>query len=223
MYRPDRIACCSLFYSMALCLPLQALEGTSEVAGTEGLRSAPLVFTSVQSYGGSTKEIAPLEVQHGQLLVTVGNTIYMLGREGKVLWQHSTGPNAPLTAQPVYRSDRNEVALIGADLTFQRLNGTTGALLWTANVSGAGSYTDLRPYRGGYLVLTNMTAYRERAIAIGEKGPPILDILDYWDVENDDRDWSVPFPIGAKLAIVGQRIYAVVYKANTVILDEIDR
>ncbi|MBI2815783.1 MAG: hypothetical protein HYX72_02470 [Acidobacteria bacterium] len=135
----------------------------------------------------------------------------MLGPDQKIIWTYLL--DAPITAQPVYRADRNEIAIIGFDLTFQRLNADIGRSFWRANVNGRATFADIRPYKKGYLVKSNMGAYREMAITAEEREAP--DSLAYWGQTEDDY-WSVDFPIGAELAVSGDHIYAVMPGQNSV-------
>ena len=88
----------------------------------------------------------------------------------------------------------------------------------TAPANGASRYIDVKPYGDGYLVVADEAAYRQRA---GESGNDQgWDDLNYYGRKEEDQ-WSVEFPIGAKLLLAGGRIFAVEFGAAKVILREI--
>jgi hypothetical protein len=134
---------------------------------------------------------------------------------GDVAWRYST--EVPLIVQPAYRADRNEIAVVGLDLTFQRLSAATGELLWRSRKVGRSSFGDVKPYANGYLVVVDEGMYREDARP-GEPIPP--DSLEYYG-ETDRDSWRVDFPVGARLTVAGNVIYAVSYGRNSVTLQEI--
>ena len=159
--------------------------------------------------------------------MTANDTIYMVAPGGNILWW-SYSPEVPLTAQPAYRTDRNEIAIVGLDLTYQWLDAKSGEVRWKARVGGGRAvYRDVKPFADAYLVVDDadaylvvddMEGYREGARAMGE--PEGSDSLHYWGKIEDDN-WHTDFPVGAALAVAGEHIYAVKYEEDKVVLQEI--
>lgn len=193
---------------------LTAFQAGSLAASSPAGQKA-LVF---KSDAGSTKPflpIPPLTLPDGRLVVTVGNVVSMVAPDGKLLWKYEA--IFALTAPLAFRADRNEIA-IAAVVQFVELDAATGKNRWHQIVNGRSVYTDVKPYSNGYLVVEDSSGYREN---LREPQPtPTPDMLNYWGQTGDDH-WSVPFPIGAQLAVAGEHIYAVTYQEKTVTLTEI--
>jgi outer membrane protein assembly factor BamB len=168
---------------------------------------SPLVLRSEPGWQTPAFDIDPLTFSDGRMLVTVQNKLYMISQDGQVAWTYS--PNVPISAQPVFRPDRNEIGLVGLDLTFVRLDAATGKEIWRARANGRANFADLKPYRDGYVVLTDRAGYRDSG------NPELPDRLSYWGVANDT--WSVDFPRGARLAVAGDRIYAIRFGDDVVV------
>ena len=67
-----------------------------------------------------------------------------------------------------------------------------------------------------------MGSYRSKDDAMEAMGSRTLDVLDYWDGTNEERDgWSVNFPIGAELFVAGDRILAVKHQRDGVTVEEV--
>jgi len=75
---------------------------------------------------------------------------------------------------------------------------------------GGATFINVAAYGRGFLVVVDMTEYREKAKEF--KDPRIKgtdpDRLEYWGQTEDD-EWTADFPIGAQLLVNGKHIYAV--------------
>lgn len=157
-------------------------------------------------------KIHPLVLPDGRLLVGVADTIYMLGPNGTVQWKYST-QGIPLTSDPAFNFERNEIAIVGYDLFLARLDGTTGKLKWKLGANGRGLFQNVAAYEKGFLVVTNMSGYREN----GVPGP---DKLDYWGA-TEKEFWSIGFPAHAELVVAGKRIFGLRRNKGIVRLKEL--
>ena len=218
---------CGILLLSVISLHSASLQvGSSTNGEKESPQPAPVVLNSGENWGVSIKKVPPLAFPDGRLLVTAGDTIYMVASGGQVLWSYSA--EVPLTAEPAYRADRNEIAIVGLDLTYQWLDAETGKVRWRGRVSGSRAvYIDVKPFDAGYLVLVDLSAYDNDNARADYMGRPrgneprsSPDRLRYW-VENEDDSWSVDFPAGAALAVAGEHIYGVKYEENKVTLQEI--
>jgi hypothetical protein len=123
------------------------------------------------------------------------------------MWNYTTPAGEELNAEPVFNAAQNEIALVGIDLLFVRLDAATGELKWKADTLGRAGFTDIAAYGNGYLVHVDMSGYRENEKGLGRK-KPTPDQLYYWG-ESEKDGWSIDFPIGADLLVDGKVIYAV--------------
>ena len=184
------------FWVLVLSFPLASLSQISSQSGPpRPPQPSPLILNAGENWGVGIRQIPPLVFPDGRILLTTGNMIYMISSAGKIDWSYSA--SGPLTVQPVFRPDRNEIAIVGLDLTFERLNAATGKVVWRSKKVGRSSFDDVKIYRKGYLILVGAAGYRDAALP-GERLPE--DSLEYYgETENDY--WRVSFPIGAKLAV----------------------
>lgn len=165
------------------------------------------------NWGQEISQISPVALPDGRIIITAGDTIYMIGRDSAVKWHYS--PGVPLTSQPAYREDRREIAIVGMDLTYQLIDADTGKMTWAAGAIGGRSVTtDVKAYRDGYLLVKSMEEYRS-----GSKQYQPFDRLSYYGPK--EVVWSIDFPAGASLMIVGNRVYAVLYYSQAVSLQEV--
>lgn len=162
-----------------------------------------------------TKLLAPVILPDGRWLVTAGNSLYMLNADGSIGWKYSPGVNGVILQPPIYRPDLNEIAFVATFQTFQRLNATNGVLLWQDHTSGKAEYADLQAYGDGYVTVQNMESYR------GSGGIEVPDRVVYWNTDPGDVGWTTPFPIGAKLVVIGTKIYSAILHEGQVVLQPI--
>lgn len=135
----------------------------------------------------------------------------MLRADHTILWKYSTDDGVELTGKPAFHPALNEIGLIAYDLTFVRLDAHTGKPKCKAAVNGGAVFTQVEAYRRGYLIVADMSGYREkeRLMKNSFRSP---DKLDYWDESVKDHGnivWSGDFPIGAELLVSGDELFAV--------------
>lgn len=168
-------------------------------------RSAPdeLEFHANDSSSRDTEKLEPVVLPNGQMLIAVTDSVFMVGSDGIVLWRYSThSPNEVLTSEPAYNATLNQVAVVGTDLLFVRLDATTGKVKWKADTVGRAVFTRVAAYEKGFLVVANMSGYR-----MSQDDTPVSDTLEYWG-ESEGDSWSIDFPRRAELVVNGKRIYA---------------
>ncbi len=163
-----------------------------------------LVFRSTNFHMPPPRRLHPVVLPDGGLLISVGDTVYKVDIEGKLSWKFSGGIG--LTSEPAFNLDQNEIAVIGYDLLFVRLDANSGKTKWKAPTVGRAVFSAIAPYGKGYLVVADMSGYRENEKGLGLK-EPTLDRLEYWG-ESEKDFWSIAFPIGAELVVNGKKIYA---------------
>jgi PQQ-like domain len=167
-----------------------------------------LTFKTKGSGDWPDERINPVALPDGRLLLSRFGTVYMLDATGKQLWKYETGSeNESLTAEPAYNAATNEVGVVGYDQFFARLDATTGKERWRATTVGGASFINVASYGRGFLVVVDMTHYREESKMdhLRYRDP---DQLQYWGHTEDDG-WIADFPIGARLLVSGKQVYAV--------------
>ncbi len=200
---------------MRMRFPVLALLALSALAQAQSPQSTPerhfgpeLTFTPQKYDDYLDDRIRPVALPDGRLLLSRFGTVYMLDASGKQLWKYETNSeNESLTSEPAYNAETNEIGVVGSDLLFVRLDAATGEEKWRATTVGGASFVNVAAYGRGFLVVVDMTHYRD-----AEKMEHIKyrdqDRLDYWG-QTDNDGWSADFPIGAQLLVNGKHIYAV--------------
>jgi hypothetical protein len=160
----------------------------------------------------SVPQIPPLFVSTDRVLLTVGNTVYMVDSHRRVVWQWPAGKPDwwPFnTAQPLVIGDR--VYVVGMDLTYVALDLNTGKEKWHDSSCGRGTYAQLAKFGGDqHLLLVDMSGYE-----LTDK-----DRLEAYDMKNNEL-WDVDFPRGATLQVWNGKIYAVSRASDSIKLQEI--
>ena len=116
---------------LAFILALTSFEFVSAQLGSDAsktrlARSAgELVFQSNARYTKPPPRIPPLGLPDGRIIVTAGNIVYMVGQDGRTLWKYSALD--VVTAQPAYRADRDEIAIVDSVLEFLELSRRHGS------------------------------------------------------------------------------------------------
>ena len=172
--------------------------------------SKGLVFSGARG-GGPPNQLDPISLPDGRLIVSVGNTVYMIDAGGKQQWKYE---NETLTSEPAFNSGLNEVAVVMYDLQAVKLDATTGKVKWKSDTVGRGLFTSVHAYGHGFLVLVNMSGYREN----GSDVP--ADRLEYWG-EPERESWHVDFPQDAEVVVNGKKVYALRRTADRMYLREI--
>jgi hypothetical protein len=148
--------------------------------------------------GGPYRQIRPLSLPGGRLLVCVGNAVYMINANGEQQWKYE---NVPLTSEPAFNAGLNEIAVVMYDLQAVRLDAATGKVKWRSDAVGKGLFAVVSAYERGFLVVVNMSGYRQG----GSRVP--ADSLEYWG-ESESESWHADFPMDSELVVSGERIYA---------------
>ncbi len=154
--------------------------------------------------GFPSSNIKPIVLPDGRIVVSVADTVYMLAPNGGVLWKYATAGET-LTSEPTYSPELNEIALVGNDLLFVRLDATTGKLKWRATTNGRAGFSSVTAYGEGYLVVVDMNGYRKNGPDKSKLRSP--DLLEYWE-SREGHFWKIDFPVGAELIVDGKRIYS---------------
>jgi hypothetical protein len=142
--------------------------------------------------------VAPIAVSPDRLLVPVGDTLYMLGSNNHILWHYSFEPDI---IYDVTVDAKGDIYVAAGEALILVLN-SSGKEVWrTGMSSGSASYSQIRTFGAGFLVVIDMDAYRR-------KGSTSDDILQFW--KDKALVWEKPFPRNARLQIVGNRILAIV-------------
>jgi outer membrane protein assembly factor BamB len=162
-----------------------------------------IVLERTKDGGFPSTRIRPLVLTDGRMVVCVADSIYMLAPDGAVLWKYAT-QGETLTSEPAFNAELNEIGVVGNDLLFVRLDATTGKLKWRATTAGRAGFSSVTAYANGYLVVVDMTGYRENS---DKSKVRIQDQLEFW-TDQKDRSWKVDFPTGAEVLVSGNRILA---------------
>jgi hypothetical protein len=194
----------------AIILSIYVLGAAHLSAQTPGQShgSNDLVFQGAQSTW-PVHQLRPLLLSDGRMVLSVANTVYMLDANGKQLWKYA---NETLTSEPAFNAARNEVAVVMYDLQAVRLDGTTGKVKWKADSVGRGVFASVSSYGKGFLVVVDMSGYRE---AGGPASPTSPDRLEYWG-ESENDFWYIDFPRHADLVVNGKTVYALHHSADGV-------
>ncbi len=174
-------------------------------------KDSELVFQGQLSDWPSAK-LRPVVLPDGRMIVAVADTVYMVDANGKQLWKYK---DDTLVSEPAFNSALNEVAVVMYDLWAVRLNATTGKVKWTPLKVGRGLFSSVSSYEKGFLVVVDMSGYRENS-----RDPSIPDRLEYWG-ESDKDFWYIDFPKNASLVVDGNKIYALHRKPDKVSLLEL--
>jgi hypothetical protein len=197
-----------------LFIAFNCAAGALAVAQTNPVSPSESEFKRTRSPVAPTKRLHPVVLQDGRVILSVSDTVYMLDAEGHQVWKFVTASaNETLTSEPAFSATANEVAVIGSDLLFVRLDATTGKAKWRADSVGRGAFTSVAAYENGFVVVVDMSAYRTSP-------PPTPDRLEYWDGSDEDS-WSIAFPLKAELVVTGKKIYALRSGADKLRFEEL--
>lgn len=196
-----KIRAVGAFFLIAMCL-------AGQTGGPHG--SPELRFRGTHE-GWPSHEFRPIALSDGRLVISIGDTIYLLGRDGRQVWKYK---GTPLTTEPAYNNSRNELAILMYDLQAVKLSAATGKVLWKADSVGRGTYSKVCAYSQGFLVLIDMSGYRQN----GTESP--ANRLEYWGSSKKDF-WYTDFPKDSELVVSGSKIYAMRRSPDQILLQEI--
>lgn len=162
-----------------------------------------------------TAGIKPLVVSPNRLLITAGNSLYMMDLSKRVVWQWSAGEDKwPLiNDQPLILGEM--IYVIGPDLMHVALDVTTGEERWRGTSSGKAVYKQIERYKDDQrLVLADLSGYDDPRIERYERNQLTA-------FRGQELVWATDFPRDAMLQVWAGKIYAVIYKAGNVEMIEI--
>ena len=163
-----------------------------------------LEFHGTHATVATSTKLHPVVLPDGRVMLAVADSVYMLDSNGGEIWKYNTAsPNEVSTSEPAFNASVGEVAIVGTDLLFVRLDATNGKLKWKADLNGRGLFKTVAAYEKGFLVIVDMSAYR-----MGEPLAAPADALEYWG-ESETDFWSTDFPVRTELLVSGNRMYAV--------------
>jgi hypothetical protein len=139
-------------------------------------------------------QIPPIVISNNRLLVPVGDLLYMLDAEKRIVWKYSVEPNQVYDV----RADSRGIYLAVSDGLFRVLD-ADGKEIWGNFMNGSAQYSQIAPYKEGLLVVINMWGYRQ-------KGLKSEDFVEYW--QNRKRLWRRDFPQEARLEVWGEKVLA---------------
>jgi hypothetical protein len=140
--------------------------------------------------------IRPIAVSPNCLLVPVGDVLYMLDGNHRIVWEYSVDPEI---IYDVRVDQRGMIYLAISDGLFRVLD-SKGTDIWGNFMNGSAQYSQIAPYKDGLLVVMDMLGYRE-------KGSRTEDKIEYW--QNRRSVWTKNFPPQAQLEVWGGKILAV--------------
>jgi hypothetical protein len=161
--------------------------------------------------GWPSHDVQPVSLPNGRLVISIGDTVYLLDRDGRQVWKYK---GTPLTTEPAYSDSRNELAIVMYDFQAVRLSAATGEVLWKADSVGRGTYSRVCAYAQGFLALIDMSGYRQSA-----QDTP-ANRLEYWGGSKKDF-WYTDFPQASELVVSGSKIYAMRRSQDQIILQEV--
>ena len=145
-------------------------------------------------------KIAPVVISSSRKLAIVGDTMYMLGPQQRILWKWDIGNGADIVDRPIVDA-HGFIYVIALDGIIFSLD-SKGKQRWLWRLNGASSFSQIKSYiNEQYLVVRDNSTYRE---------------LRGFDEDDDlylckDRDViaTTAFPRNATLRVRGKRIYAI--------------
>jgi hypothetical protein len=149
-----------------------------------------------------------------RLLVTVGDTLYMLDSQRRVIWKETVGD---VVGQPFAMPDGSIHVMLVQDEIHLVISAATGKKLncIDCNTTARTNFTQVLPYnRTQYLTVNTYAYFRENQYS---KNTP--DEVALW--EGDKVLWTASIPPDAELRVVGDKILAVEKKDQTVIIHDV--
>jgi hypothetical protein len=142
-------------------------------------------------------------------LISVGDTLYMLNQQNRILWQWtSDGP--PFTDDPILDSG-GTIYVIGYDLTWAAIDSSTGHEKFRSTANGRGLFSQIELYRrDSYLVLTDMSGYRDSL-----RDNTIEDFV--YLCRGNDVLWGANIPAKGRLRISGDKVFLVFLRHNRIV------
>jgi hypothetical protein len=151
----------------------------------------------------------------GDLLVTLGDTLYRINARHHVVWRHHT---AQIMFDFAYVETTNLIYGTAGDNVMFVLNAANGKVLTGESRNGSAAFGKVEKYGEDMcLVMDNFVIYRERNRAAGEE--PMKDGITCW--RGTKILWHLDFPPDAELVVNGKRILAVTKSRKAIYVNEI--
>jgi outer membrane protein assembly factor BamB len=181
-----------------LLLIFVSLQSSAQVpSGSRSSRRSDDLILRASNYPQCpVGSVAPQVLSDGRMLFGSVDTVYVVASDGAISWKYvAKGPAQPLSlyAPPAFNAKTNEVGVIGCDLFFVRLDGTSGKEKWRYSGNSSSEFKQIAPYGSGFLLVIS-----------SDEG----DSLQYWSDSEDDLR-QAEFPSGATLIVNGAKIYAI--------------
>lgn len=159
------------------------------------------------------RDVSLMPVPPHRLLATVGDTLYMLDSQQRIIWKWSVGHGENIIDQPFVDSTGTIYGIALDGISFV-LDASTGKEKSRDQMMGKAYYTGMKAYRADqYLIVTGLQGYR----GYGHEGGDELEAY-----KGTQRLWKVEFPANAELQVLGERIYAVTRKKGSAVVEEIE-
>jgi len=158
-------------------------------------------------------KVTPL--RGGDLLVSLGDTLYRLNRQHHVVWRHHT---AQLMFDFAYVESTNLIYGTAGDNVMFVLNATNGKVLTGESRNGSAAFGKVLNYGEDMcLVMDNFVIYRERGRGAGIE--PMKDGITCW--RGTKILWHLDFPPDSELVVNGKRVLAVTKSRKAIYVNEI--
>jgi len=168
----------------------------------------------------STDAMFPVEraeftiVAPDRLLVTVGDTLYLLDSRHRIVWKETVGD---VVGQPFAMPDGSIHVFVAQDKVHLVISAGTGKTLncIDCNTTARTNFTQVLPYnQNQYLVVETDAYFRQRP---GSENTP--DEVALW--QGDKVLWTAPIPPDAEVRVVGNKILAVEKKEQAIVFHEV--
>jgi len=149
-----------------------------------------------------------------RLLVTVGDTLYMLDSQRRIVWKETVGD---VVGQPFAMPDGSIHVFLVQDKVHLVVSAATGKTLncIDCNTTARASFTQVLPYDQNQFLVVETNAYFRRQP--GSENTP--DDVALW--QGDKVLWTATIPPGAEIRVVGNKILAVEKKEQAVVVHEV--
>ena len=154
------------------------------------------------------------ELAPNKLLVTVGDTLYLLDSHHHIVWKQIVGD---VVGQPVAMTDGSIHVFLAQDKVHLVISAATGKTLSCidCNTTARTSFTQVLPYKQNEFIVAETDAFFRRQP--GSENTP--DEVALW--HGDKVLWTAPIPPDADVRIVGDKIFALEKKQQAIVLHQV--
>ncbi|MEP6902234.1 MAG: hypothetical protein ABJA66_10820 [Actinomycetota bacterium] len=155
------------------------------------------------------------QLSRNRKLAVVGDTLYMLNARNQTIWTWTTG-GAPLTDFPIIDS-HGIIYAIGFDITWVALNSKNGEKLWQGTANGKAVYSQIELYKKDmYLVITNMTSYRENDSVFGITTKDNISLC-----KGNSILWTTEIPANAEIKVKNGKVFTFYKQKKQIVIKRI--